>query len=143
SYFFWSPIALPMLALLLGNASMWAWHYLQQKKREQEIRYTLTQYLPSEAARKLSRNFNRLEQRRQLVQGVCLLTDVQGYTRLAETLPPTELHALMNRYYAVLIDAVEKHGGFIGNLVGDGMLALWTGSQIDSVMCDAALRTVE
>lgn len=143
SYFFWSPIALPMLALLLGNASMWAWHYLQQKKREQEIRYTLTQYLPSEAAQKLSRNFNRLEQQRQLVQGVCLLTDVQGYTRLAETLPPTELHALMNRYYAVLIDAVEKHGGFIGNLVGDGMLALWTGSQIDSVMCDAALRTVE
>lgn len=142
NYFVWLPIVIPFIALLLSNSIMWTWHYLQQKKREQEIRYMLTQYLPTEAAHKLSRDFSRLEQQRQLVQGVCLLTDVQGYTRLAETISPIELHALMNRYYAVLIQTVEEHGGFIGNLVGDGMLALWTGSEIDDNMCKSALLAV-
>lgn len=141
-HYFWSPLLLPLLALAGGNTVMWAWHHLQQKKREEEIRYTLTQYLPTEAAQKLSRNFNKLEQQRQLVQGVCLLTDIQGYTRLAETLPPTELHSLMNRYYAVLIKAVENNGGFIGNLVGDGMLALWTAAEISPTICNPALQTV-
>lgn len=137
----WLPLILPMLAAILGNLMMWAWHHLQQKRREKEIRYTLTQYLPMEAAQKLSRNFNKLEQQRQLVQGVCLLTDIQGYTRLAETLPPGELHGLMNRYYAVLIKTVKENGGFIGNLVGDGMLALWTVPEITSTTCHAALQT--
>ena len=142
SHYFWVPLLHPILAMIGGNTAMWAWHHLQQKKREEEIRYTLTQYLPTEAAQKLSRNFNKLEQQRQLVQGVCLLTDIQGYTRLAETLPPNELHGLMNRYYAVLIKAVKDNGGFIGNLVGDGMLALWTASEITPTICKAALQTV-
>jgi adenylate cyclase len=142
SYYFWLPLLLPALAIVGGNTVMWAWHHLQQKKREEEIRYTLAQYLPADAAQKLSRNFNKLEQQRQLVQGVCLLTDIQGYTSLAETLPPTELHGLMNRYYAVLIKAVKDNGGFIGNLVGDGMLALWTASEITPAICNAALQTV-
>jgi adenylate cyclase len=141
-YYFWLPLMLPALAALLGNLAMWAWHHLSQKRREEEILYTLTQYLPMEAAQKLSRNFNKLEQQRQLVQGVCLLTDIQGYTRLAETLPPGELHSLMNRYYAVLIKTVKEHGGFIGNLVGDGMLALWTVPEITPSTCHAALQTV-
>lgn len=140
-YYLWLPLMLPALAVLLGNLAMWAWHHLQQKKREEEIRYTLTQYLPMDAAQTLSRNFNKLEQQRQLVRGVCLLTDIQGYTRLAETLPPGELHSLMNRYYAVLIKTVKEHGGFIGNLVGDGMLALWTVPEITSSTCQAALQT--
>lgn len=138
----WLPLILPASAIVLGNVAMWAWHHLQQKRREEEIRYTLTQYLPMDAAQKLSRNFNKLEQQRQLVKGVCLLTDIQGYTRLAETLPPGELHSLMNRYYAVLIKTVKEHGGFIGNLVGDGMLALWTAAEITPATCNAALQTV-
>lgn len=142
SQYIWLPLMLPALAIALGNVAMWAWHHLQQKRREEEIRYTLTQYLPMGAAQKLSRNFNKLEQQRQVVQGVCLLTDIQGYTRLAEILPPGELHSLMNRYYAVLIKTVKEHGGFIGNLVGDGMLALWTASDITPSTCNAALQTV-
>lgn len=142
SHHFWSPLMSPILALIFGNTAMWAWHHLEQKNREEQIRYTLAQYLPGDAAQKLSRNFNKLEQQRQVVQGVCLLTDIQGYTSLAETLPPDELHSLMNRYYAVLIKAVEKNGGFIGNLVGDGMLALWTAAEITPAICNAAMQTV-
>jgi adenylate cyclase len=48
----------------------------------------------------------------------------------------------MNRYYAVLIQVVKENGGFIGNLVGDGMLALWTGPTITPSMCASALQTV-
>jgi adenylate cyclase len=142
-HYFWMPLMLPALAMVLANIAMWAWHHLQQKRREQEIHYTLTQYLPMEAAQKLSRNFNKLEQQRQLVQGVCLLSDIQGYTRLAESLPPAELHSLMNRYYAVLIKAVNEQNGFIGNLVGDGMLALWTAAEITPSICHCAMQTVQ
>lgn len=140
SHYLWLPLLMPLIAACIGNGLMWTLQYQVQKRREREIRFTLSQYLPSDAAQHLSRNFNRLEQQRQLVQGVCLLTDIQGYTRLAETLSPTELHTLMNRYYAVLIKAVKDHGGFIGNLVGDGMLALWTGPAITPQICTAALQ---
>jgi adenylate cyclase len=140
AHYLWLPVLIPLVAMCIGNGLMWTLHYQVQKRREREIRFTLGQYLPGDAAQHLSRNFNRLEQQRQLVQGVCLLTDIQGYTRLAESLPPGDLHTLMNRYYAVLIRVVKEQGGFIGNLVGDGMLALWTGPAITPHMCASALQ---
>jgi adenylate cyclase len=142
-HYIWLPILLPAISYGLGKSLYFYNQYHLHKKREKEIHYTLCQYLPSDAAHNLSRNFNRLEKQRQLVQGVCLLTDVQGYTRLAEQLFPNELHTLMNRYYAVLVDAVKNHDGFIGNLVGDGMLALWVGPEITPQMCQAAMQTVQ
>jgi len=140
THYLWLPLLMPLTAASVGTGLTWTLNYRMQKRREREIRFTLSQYLPGDAALHLSRNFNRLEQQRQLVQGVCLLTDIQGYTRLAETLSPSELHSLMNRYYAVLIQVVKENGGFIGNLVGDGMLALWTGPAITPQMCTSALQ---
>ena len=51
---------------------------------------------------------------------------------------PAELHQLMNEYYAVLVSVIEKHQGFIANFVGDAMLALWTGGEINESMCQKA-----
>jgi adenylate cyclase len=124
---------------LLSNAYKFARRMSIDKRRIRHIQFTLSQYLPNDAAAKLSKSVTVLEQQRQLVYGVCLMTDIQGYTRLAETLAPDELHQLMNVYYSELVSAVEAHGGFIGNLVGDGMLALWTGPEITPLMCQQAL----
>ena len=56
---------------------------------------------------------------------MCLFSDAERYTTLAEGLSPQALHALLNRYYDALFEPVRRHGGFVSDVVGDAMLALW------------------
>ncbi|BCD96660.1 CHASE2 domain-containing protein [Marinagarivorans cellulosilyticus] len=136
------PITVPLLALFLGNLLQLQRQFYFNRKRLNHIRYALTQYLPQEAANALSKNINTLEKQHTLVHGVVLMTDIKGYTTLSETLPPVELHRLMNGYYKELIGAVQNNGGTIGNIVGDSLMAMWTGPKIDTAMCQQAMQAV-
>ncbi|NYD39158.1 adenylate/guanylate cyclase domain-containing protein [Actinomycetospora corticicola] len=64
-----------------------------------------------------------------------LFVDLVGSTTLAATRPPTEVVELLNEFFAVVIDVVEHHGGWINKFEGDAALAVF-GAPTD--MADAA-----
>jgi adenylate cyclase len=51
--------------------------------------------------------------------------DIVGSTQLATEQSPTEVVRLLNRFFAVVVDEVEAHGGFINKFAGDGALAVF------------------
>jgi class 3 adenylate cyclase len=57
------------------------------------------------------------------VSATVLFVDLRGYTGLAERLPPAEVAALLDEFFAVLVGATVRHGGQIFSMVGDGMMA--------------------
>ncbi len=139
TYYIWLPLLLPLLIVCSQNIVIGLVRYRQQKSKVQRIENAIRHYLPGEAAHQLSQSIVNLENRHQLVNGVCLMSDIRGYTRLAENTDPQELHQLMNRYYPILLKEVKERGGIIGNIVGDSMLALWTGAEVSESMCEQAL----
>lgn len=70
--------------------------------------------------------------RQQRFRGVCLTTDVKGYTTLAERLNPDELHALLNEYHEMLRRLVGARRGLVWGRGGDSALCVWKGSKGDS-----------
>lgn len=54
-----------------------------------------------------------------------MFTDIQGFTALAESLPPAEVARLLNEHFALLARCVEEEGGTVDKYLGDGMLAFW------------------
>jgi adenylate cyclase len=54
-----------------------------------------------------------------------LFADVRGYTALASEHPPEATLELLNRYLTVVSDAVERHGGTVADLLGDGVFAFF------------------
>jgi adenylate cyclase len=55
-----------------------------------------------------------------------LFADIRGSTSLAETMPPSEYRALIDRFYNVSADAVFEHDGFLDKFVGDEVVANFT-----------------
>ncbi|HYX83464.1 MAG TPA: adenylate/guanylate cyclase domain-containing protein [Gaiellales bacterium] len=54
-----------------------------------------------------------------------LFVDVAGSTRLASELPPSEVVALLNRFFAVAVEIVEAAGGLVNKFEGDAALAVF------------------
>ena len=54
-----------------------------------------------------------------------LFVDLVGSTTLAATRPPTEVVSTLNRFFSVVVDVVEDHGGWINKFEGDAALAVF------------------
>ncbi|GAB2826309.1 adenylate/guanylate cyclase domain-containing protein [Actinocorallia aurea] len=74
------------------------------------------------------------------VRDVCVIfVDLVGSTRMAATRPPIEVVTLLNRFFAVVVEVVEEHGGWINKFEGDAALAVFGAP---SPLDDAATRTL-
>ena len=129
------PLAVPVFVLLPTTVAAVLWrHYRRNLKAHRSTKKTLEQYIPTHIAGEMSRNVSRLNQQRQLVQSVCLLTDIRGFTAFAEFCPPDRLHSIMNDYYRIVSRIVRKNNGTVINIVGDGLLAIWSGPTMSKDM---------
>lgn len=54
-----------------------------------------------------------------------LFADIRGFSRLSETLRPSDLVAMLNSYLSALSDVVERHGGVVDKFIGDALMALF------------------
>lgn len=58
-------------------------------------------------------------------QVVALFCDLRGFTRLAEQKLPYDVVFLLNRYFAMVGEAVEANGGVVDKFIGDGAISLF------------------
>jgi adenylate cyclase len=54
-----------------------------------------------------------------------LFVDVVGSTSLAARRPPTEVVALLNQFFRIVVETVESHGGWVNKFEGDAALAVF------------------
>jgi len=58
-------------------------------------------------------------------EAAVLFVDLQGSTRLAETRDPAEVVALLNGFFAVVVDVVSSHRGWVNKFEGDAALCVF------------------
>jgi adenylate cyclase len=54
-----------------------------------------------------------------------LFVDLVGSTQLASTIPASEVVSLLNEFFRVVVDTVNRHGGFVNKFQGDAALAIF------------------
>lgn len=144
----WLPWVVPVLvctpvALLAGLG----WQYRQAQHGRQRLQTAFGYYLPGEVVERLARDSQQAMAQGETAFGVCLSSDAEQYTALAETLAPGELKRVMNRYYERLFAPVRERGGMVSDVVGDAMLAIWSAANdrppLRARACEAALAIVD
>jgi len=82
----------------------------------------------------------------ETIRAVIWLSDMRGFTSLADRLLPSTLIELLNRYFDCQVPAIHTHGGEVLKFMGDGLLALFKLTDSDDgdrAVCDAALAAAD
>jgi adenylate cyclase len=67
------------------------------------------------------------------------LSDMRGFTALADSLPPPVLIDLLNRYFDCQVPVILEHGAEVLKFMGDGLLAIFSIAGNETDVCKRAL----
>lgn len=77
-------------------------------------------YVPVQVAEQLIHAGQLAPQQRE---ASIIFADIEGFTKLAESLPPSQVIGLLNSFFSAVTAIVDERGGIVVNHVGDALIA--------------------
>ena len=111
----------------------------QLERRNQFIRETFGRYTSDDIVGVLLDMPEGLKLGGEKRQVTLLMSDLRGFTALAERLEATQVVALLNHYLSAMVELIHRTGGTIDEIIGDAIFVLFGAPM---VMPDAAQRAV-
>ena len=135
----WYPIIVPLfLQTPMAFFGAVLWNLLETNRERRNIRKAFGFYVPTEMVDLIVNNRVDLRRGGQTVYGVCLFTDIAGYSSVSENLSPQALSELMHQYFEAVFEPIKKSGGLITDLKGDSILAIWKANRPEPALCKQA-----
>jgi len=133
------PLIAPSLALALAQWLTDLYFGGLARRQRRFIEQAFGRYLSRDLVRQLMNDPTRLRlggERRELT---ILVTDIAGFTSLAERLAPETVSVLLNTYFEGVCRAVLEHGGMVNEFLGDSVLAFFGAPLAQDDHCARAL----
>jgi adenylate cyclase len=128
----WLPLVAPLLLqaplALLGG--LW-WQAAAERRERARLDLVIGDLLPAPVVDRLVRRLRHAAPIDRQVYGVFVMSDIQGFTSIAESMSPGEATRLLNDYFELIFPCIERRGGSVSEISGDGILAFWLASGPD------------
>lgn len=122
----WIPLVGPLLvAVPVATLSAFGWKFWTAHKQRAQLRQAFSNFVPRDVVSALERNAGEIGKSQESIECACVATDAANFTPLAEAMTPEQLTEFLNRYFESLFGRVADRGGFVSDVVGDAMLAIW------------------
>jgi adenylate cyclase len=99
--------------------------YEKLERRNQFIRKTFGRYTSDEVVEALLDAPDGLKLGGEKREVTILMSDLRGFTALAERLEATEVVSLLNHYLSAMVEVIQQNGGTIDEIIGDAILVLF------------------
>ncbi len=138
-------LGMMVLAFVIGsvviNSSQLMIRIVDEEVRAERIKDTLARYVSTQVAEEILKNRDgmKMEGERRLV--TILMSDLRGFTALAERIPAEEVVRQLNGYFEIMIDVIFKYRGTLDKFIGDAILAVYGAPVPDEDHAERAVRT--
>ena len=94
----------------------------------------ISQYTQPSILRMLEQGVNPTLVKPRRIRATVLFSDILGFSHFAERLKPAELIDLVNSHVDSCTDQIDRHGGQVNKLLGDGVLAYFPQAETDAAV---------
>lgn len=102
------------------------------------IRDIFGKYVPESIAKQVVANKGALEPKQ--ATATILYTDLEGFTTIAESIPPEQVVQMLNEYFPAVIEPLTRYGGVVNQFQGDAMLVTFNVPVEDPEHADNAVK---
>ncbi|MCX5746163.1 MAG: adenylate/guanylate cyclase domain-containing protein [Proteobacteria bacterium] len=113
--------------------------YVIEERGKRFIRSTFSKYLAPTVVDQMLRDPKKLQLGGETRRLTIMMSDLRGFTAMAERMKPAEVLTVLNHYLGTMADIIVEFGGTIDEFIGDAILVIF-GAPIDAP--DDARRAV-
>ena len=126
------PLAASLIMALTAFALNMSYGYFVESRSKRELANMFGTYVPPELVDEMvkqgAENFSMKATNKELTVMFC---DMRGFTKMSETMEPTQLQELLNSVFNRLTDVIRGNRGTIDKYMGDCVMAFW-GAPVDT-----------
>lgn len=112
---------------------------VKEHRELDSVRETFGRYVSREVVEEILKSPGGVELRGELREITILVSDLRGFTPIAESLDPHHVLELMNHYFEKMTEIIMSHGGTIDEFTGDGILVFFGAPKIVPDHCRRAI----
>ncbi|MDA7816947.1 adenylate/guanylate cyclase domain-containing protein [Sulfurimonas sp.] len=131
----------PLLGLLISMVSVEVLAFSIQENSTKFLRNAFSSYLSSDLLNKLVENPKALELGGESKELSILFSDIRGFTNISESMSPSDLIKLLNRYFTPMTKSVMDNSGMLDKYIGDAVMAFFNAPVNVKEHADASCRS--
>jgi adenylate cyclase len=89
------------------------------------VRHAFGRYVSEEVAESLLRTPEALQLGGEEREATILMSDLRGFTAMAERMPPRQVIEVLNLYLETMVDVIGRYEGTIDEIIGDAILVIF------------------
>jgi class 3 adenylate cyclase len=122
----WLNWVVPTLGILVSLFIALLIRINRAERQRRQLRMTFGRYLSPANMSYIEKNPDKIHLGSQKKELTFLFCDIRGFSRLAEQYPAEVVQRVLEGYYSEMNDIIlNRYGGVIGKMMGDGLLAYW------------------
>lgn len=119
------PLAGSLFMVVLSFGLHMAHGYLAESRAKRHLALLFGSYVPPELVDEMVKDPGRYTMQAEEREMTVMFCDIQGFTLMAESLPPATLQAMLNHVFNEISGVIRAHGGTIDKYMGDCVMAFW------------------
>lgn len=116
---------------------------VQEKERLDKIRKVLSNFVPETAKTIIENDPDKGQLDKYLRDATVLFLDIEGFTVLLQKHPIEKINQVIESYFSIFFDVIQKNGGDVNEMAGDGMMVLFLGHDPEGHTKSAVLSALE
>lgn len=125
------PLASALVMALTAFALNMSYGYFVESRSKRELANLFGTYVPPELVDEMVKDPDSYSMKATTKELTVMFCDMRGFTKMSETMEPTQLQALLNSVFNRLTDLIRGNRGTIDKYMGDCVMAFW-GAPVDT-----------
>jgi adenylate cyclase len=125
------PLASALVMAITAFALNMSYGYFVESRSKRELAHLFGTYVPPELVDEMVKDPDSYSMKAANKELTVMFCDMRGFTKMSETMGPTQLQELLNGVFSRLTDLIRSNRGTIDKYMGDCVMAFW-GAPVDT-----------